>query len=433
MPRAIAIGLTACAVLPGSAGAQLVERYFTGGIPGFEQQGGLPVLSRPRPEYGLRPLYVHGYSVRAGLNEALIHNSNVDGLPNGRSSFVIDTAPSVEVTRLGTRNQIGLSASVDDQRYIETPGQDRTDWTIGLGGRSALGLGNASLAYAHSDSHEITTQLGTIPSTSAIAVKQDDVRAGYGVDLGRFTVTPSIEDTRFRYGSGTALGLRVDDSFLNRNVLTGGVTVHYGDDPSRGVLVAVEGIETDYQRSLPGFPSSSARSVLAVGGIDYQSDGLFRYLLLAGVEHRTFAASQLAPVTTPVVEASVIWIPTGLTTVTTTVSRRIEDSVSGTVGSFTYSHARVVLDHELRRNVLLQARTDFQVAEYRQGGTQTSIGIGGGVTWLLGPRLRATADYNFIHQSALTGGAALGFAGTTATVGNQYDQSLATLTLHISL
>ncbi len=406
--------------LPGAARAQLVDQLFGNGVPGFEQQGGLPVLSRPRPEYGLPPLDVHGYSVRAGLNQSLTHDSNVDGLPKGRGSFLIDTAPSIDVSRVGTRNQIGLSASLDDERFFETPGQDRTNWTVALGGRSAIGLGKASLGYAHFDSHEVTTQLGAIPSSTAIPVKQDDVRGGYGVDVGRFTVTPTIEDARFRYGAGSALGVRLDESFLDRNVLTGGVTVHYGDDPSRGALVALQGIETDYQRTLPGVPSSSARSVLAVGGVDYQSDGLFRYLLLAGVEHRTFVASQLAPVTTPVVEASVIWIPTGLTTVTTTVSRRIEDSVSGAAGSFTYSHARVVVDHELRRNVLLQARTDFQVAEYSLGGTQTSVGIGGGVTWLLGPRLRITADYNFVHQGALTGGAALGFAGTTATVGNQY-------------
>lgn len=433
MLRAIAGVLVICAAVSRPAQAQLVDQYFTGGVPGFEQQGGLPVLSRPRPEYGLPPLDVHGYSVRAGLNQSLIHDSNVDGLPNGRSSFLIDTAPSVDVTRAGTRTQLGLSASLDDQRYFETPGQDRTDWNVGLGGRSVIGLGSASLGYAHFDSHEVTTQLGVIPSTTAIPVKQDDFRGGYNVDLGRFTVTPSVEDTRFRYGAGTALGVRLDESFLDRNVLTGGVTVHYGEDPSRGVLVAVQGIATDYQRTLPGFPSSSARSVLALGGVDYQSNGLFRYLLLAGVEHRAFVASQLAPVTTPVVEASVIWIPTGLTTVTTTVSRRIEDSVSGAVGSFTYSHARVVVDHELRRNVLLQARTDFQFAEYSLGGTQTSVGVGGGATLLLGPRVRITADYDFLHQGALTGGAALGFAGTTATVGNQYDQSLATLTLHLSL
>ena len=433
MLRAIVVALVVCVSFPRVARAQLVGLYFPGGVPGFEQQGGLPVLSRPRPQYNAPPLYVGGYSVRAGLNESLIHNSNVDGLPNGRGSFLVDTAPSIEVTRAGTRNQFGIAATLDDQRYIETPAQDRTDWTVSLGGRSTLGLGTATLGYGHFDSHQVTTQLGSIPSTTAIPVKEDDVQGGYGVDIGRFTVTPSVEATRFRYGSGTALGVRLDESFLNRNVLTGGVTVHFGEDPSRGLVAVVQGIETDYQRALPGQPSSSARSVLALGGVDYQSDGLFRYLLLAGVERRDFVSSQLASVTTPVVEAGVIWIPTGLTTVTTSVSRRIEDTISGAAGSFTYSRARIVLDHELRRDVLLQARTDFQVAEYSLGGTQTSIGVGGGVTWLLGPRLRLTGDYNFVHQGALSGGAALGFPGTAVTVGNQYDQSLATLTLHISL
>lgn len=433
MPRAIVVAMTMCVMCCNAARAQLVEQYFPDGVPGFESENGLPVLSRPRPLYDAPPLTVGGYTVRAGLNQSLIHDSNVDAVPHGPSSFLIDTAPSLEVVRIGTRNQFGAAVSIDDQRYFETPGQDRTDWTASLGGRSVIGRGEASLGYAHFDTHEVTTQLGVIPSTTAIPIKEDDIRGGYEIDLGRFSLTPAVQDTRFRYGAGTALGVRVDESFLDRNVLTGGVTVHYGEDPSRGLLMVVQGIETDYQRAAPGEPDSSARSVLALGGLQYQSEGVFRYRVLAGVEHRAFLSSQLASVTTPVVEASVIYIPTGLTTVTTTVSRRIEDTVSGAAGSFTYSHARIVLDHELRRDVLLQARTEFQLAEYSLGGTQTSIGVGGGVTWLLGPRLRVTADYNFIHQGALTGGAVLGFQGTAATVGNQYDQSLATLTLHISL
>lgn len=433
MLRAVVVALVMCVSFPRVAWSQLLEQYFTGGVPGFEQQGGMPVLTRSRSQYTAPPLYVGGYSVRAGLNQSLSHDSNVDGLPNGRSSFLTDTAPSIEVSRAGTRNQFGIAASLDDQRYLETPAQDRTNWTVSLGGRSTIGRGTATLGYGHFDSHQVTTQLGSIPSTTAIPVKEDDGQGGYAVAIGRFTVTPNVEDARFRYGSGTARGVRLDESFLNRNVLTGGVTVHYGEDPSRGLVAVLQGIETDYQRALPGQPNSSARSVLALGGVDYQSDGLFRYLLLAGLERRNFVSSQLASVTTPVVEAGVIWIPTGLTTVTTSVSRRIEDTTSGAAGSFTYSRARLVLDHELRRDVLLQARTDFQVAEYSLGGTQTSVSVGGGVTWLLGPRLRLTGDYNFIHQGPLSGGGALAVSGTAATVGNQYDESLATLTLHISL
>ena len=72
-------------------------------------------------------------------------------------------------------------------------------------------------------------------------------------------------------------------------------------------------------------------TVSILGGIDYQPEGVWRYRLLAGLEVRKFSASQYATRAAPDVEGSVIWSPTGLSTVELTFSNTIEaPQIAGT-------------------------------------------------------------------------------------------------------
>jgi hypothetical protein len=181
-----------------------------------------------------------------------------------------------------------------------------------------------------------------------------------------------------------------------------------------------------------GKPTNSSKSFLALGGIDYQASGIWRYRLLVGIETRTFDSSRFSTHTAPIVEGSVIWTPTGLTTVTGLVSRTIEDPASAGTGSYTYTRAGLVVDHEYLRNVLLQGRIGFEAAEYLNGGgTQTNITVGAGVKWLLNRNVRLSLDYLYTSQQ----GTATGVAGTPAfgTFQGSFVRNVALLTLRLAL
>ena len=428
--RRVAVALAA---MPGTASAQLIGQYFQTGVPGFGEERGVPVLSRARPEYASSGVTIDGVTIRADLDETVGYNSNVQGVAGGPGSWIIGTAPSVQANIDGPRGAAGLALTLDDQRFLDTPGQDRTDWTAALGVTYELGPGALTVGYAHLDEHEVATAIGTQPSTTAIPFQVDDVRAGYSVDLGRFTLTPNLDYQRFRFGMGTVLGAPLDESVFDRDVLTAGVTARLRVDESRGVLLVVQGVDTSYLRSAAGQPSSSSQSVIMLAGVDYQSNGVFRYRLLAGFERRSFEAAQFPTTTTPVAEASVIWLPTGLTTVTASLSRTIADATTADSGGYTYTTAGLVIDHELRRNVLLQGRSQFQLAEYTQGGTQDSMTFGAGVTWLLSPRVRVSGDYDFTHQGGVHGAVSAAPVGAAGTVSQRYDQSLLIFRVHLAL
>jgi hypothetical protein len=107
------------------------------------------------------------------------------------------------------------------------------------------------------------------------------------------------------------------------------------------------------------------------------------------MQRRSFADPTLKPVTGPMAEASAIWSPSGLTTVTATLSRRIEDAAELTTVSYTFTGLRLGVDHELYRNLLLAGYGQVQQAEYQQrGGRDRLGGFGLGATWLINRQLR---------------------------------------------
>ena len=172
---------------------------------------------------------------------------------------------------------------------------------------------------------------------------------------------------------------------------------------------------------------------MMLGGIDYQAKGVWRYRLLAGVEVRTFQASQYSTHFAPVAEGGVIWTPTELVTVTGTLSRAVEDPEIGGTNGFVSNVAHLVVDYEQRRNIFLQARGSFQYAQYLQsGGSQTGLTIGGGATWLLNRNLRLSLDYDFTRLSGSSNSVGQLNPDTTLATA-PYTQSLIALTLHFAL
>ena len=146
--------------------------------------------------------------------------------------------------------------------------------------------------------------------------------------------------------------------------------------------------------------------------------------LLAGAEHRAFAA--FAARTAAIAEAELAWMPTGMTTVTLSVNRSIEEAAQEGVAGFTATSARLTLDHELRRDLLVQAAVRLQHAEFPQAGTQqNSYAIGAGMTWFANRHVRLSATYDLTAQEG-------GHVATLPLSGG-YTRNQAMLTLRLGL
>jgi hypothetical protein len=123
---------------------------------------------------------------------------------------------------------------------------------------------------------------------------------------------------------------------------------------------------------------------------------VWRYRALAGFQIRQYASTAYKPLSGPVLEANIIWQPTGLTSVTGSALHTIAESSLTDNTNYTLTQARLTIDHELRRNVLLQAHAEIDKAEYpRNAGNATILLAGASATWLVNRRVRLIGSYEY--------------------------------------
>jgi hypothetical protein len=446
MARIAASGGVLLAATATGAKAQYVPSYFQPGVPGYDRELGVTVLTRQRPLYEAPGIQVGGFTVQPSLDETIGYNSNLLGT-NNSGSWLLETNPSVLATSNWSRNRLGASVSADNLHYFNLPNQSLTNWNLSLGGGYTIGESDLTLAYSHLGLHEVPTQVGSGATLAPIPFSVDDFRSDYTFVFGRFSLTPNVEFSLYRYGNTTvpngSTGL-ISHSFADANVLQGGLALRYGEANERNLLLVVQGIDARFPHPLAGTPSPDSTSVVVLGGIDYRASGVFRYQLLVGASVRNFSSPQFQDQVEPVARADLIWTPTLLTTVSGTLIRTIQNPVQAGNSGFTYTSAQLHVDHELRRNILLQGRAGVTNASYFQhGGNQTEYSLGGSVTWLLNRNVRLVGsyDYNKFNGSGSPTALAAANAANAVITGNAnsfvnlgaFSQNVALLTLHFGI
>ncbi|HEY6439408.1 MAG TPA: outer membrane beta-barrel protein [Acetobacteraceae bacterium] len=411
----------------GGVRAELLSTYFPTGVPGYGEAPGVTVASRERPDYDPPGVRVGDFLLFPQWAEGLGYNDNVLGSNDARhGSWLIDTQPSLLINSDWSRDRLGGYVGIDDQRYLDQPQQSYTNWTASLGGTVSIGRDELTVAVAHFDLHQPRTELDALPSDSPVAYSVDDVRVGYTIALDRFSVTPSVAFSTYRYDATTIMGVPTSQAYRDRNVLQGAVTTRYELSPQRNLLLVTRVLGQNYVTPQPGMPTLDSTGYQVLAGLDDDTDAVWRYRVLVGWEVRAFHAPQYPTHQAPIAEAALIWSPGGLTTFTATLTREIEDAAQEGNAGYTFTSARLVLDHEYLRNVLLQVSAGAQRANFLQGGGQASdYSVGAGVTWLLNRNMRLSATYDFTDQKGSS-------SPTLLTTGN-YTRSIGLLTLRFGM
>ncbi len=425
--RLAAAAVVGCVAAYAGVRAELLSDYFPTGVPGYGTAPGVTVASRERPDFdppGVRA----GSSVLHPLwEEGLGYDDNVFGSgDNKRGSWMVGTHPSLLVGSDWSRDSLAGYVSVNDRRYLDQPRQSYTNWTASLGGSLSVGRDQLTVSVAHFDLHQPRTELDALPTDEPVAYRVDDARAGYTIALNRLSITPGLAFSTYRYDATTIRGVPTSQAYRDRDVVQGAVTTRYELSPQRNFLLVTRLLGVHYVEPQSGEPTRDSNGYQVLLGFEDDADAVWRYRVLLGWEMRAFHASQYNTHQAPIAEGSLIWSPSGMTTITATLTRSIEDAAQEGIAGYTYSRARLVLDHEYLRNVLFQVSASLQRADYiPSGGDATSWSLGGGVTWIINRHLRLSATYDFTDQRGTT-------SPTLLTTGN-YTRSIGLLTLRVGM
>ena len=358
------------------------------------------VRYRNRSDFDDKGITLGSVTVRPTLEELFGYNDNILGTSQRSASPEVETKVSVAASTNWSRNGLSATLSTDNVRYLDQPSQSFTNWEGMLAGVLDIGRDKLTLSYKHQSSNLGPSEIDNLIAGVPIPFTVDDVHVTYLADLNRFTVTTEFGFTHYQFDDVVVGGVTDSSQAGNRNVYSGIVTGAYEFDSSRKLVAVLRSSYSDFTAltGATGGISITPRNnvaLTALTGVDYTANGLFRYRLLAGYAARFYTNSVRGSIMSPVVEGSVIWTPERVTTVTATVSRRIEDAIDASIIGYTYTQGSLIVDHEIRRDLLLQGRASDQLAEYAQnGGSQTIYSIGAGLEYFLNRNARLTANYD---------------------------------------
>ena len=418
----------------------LLDRYFPLGVPGYNTEPGVTVTSRLRPEYEAPGVQVGSLIVRPQVTESLGYNDNVLGTRKGSGSFDLNSQASVAVNSNWGRNSLGGLVSVDDQRLPGQSTQNRTNWTTSLGGTYEFGRDVLAVGYTHIATHQLPTDLASFPTDQPLPFTLDNVHISYTSPFARISVMPYFDYTRLRFSNAIVGGTFQNQQYRNSDMYQGGVQGRYEFSPNRDAILEVRGTGINYPTATPSqaLPNSTSFAVLA--GLDYTSSGVWRYRALIGYEQRNYATlsnstTQFKARTSPIAEATVIWTPTELTTVTGRFLYSIEDPTEQSTQGYDYTSAHIIVDHEYLRNVLLRGYVGLQRADYvGVNYNQMLYQAGAGATWLINRNVNVALTYDFTdRQGSKNVPAGVLSNGTVPISGGNYVQNVYLVQFHFQL
>ncbi len=391
-------------VMPYTPSVSQVTDFLASAVPGYDQSQGVPTLAPARLATDNTGIHTESFVLHPAIETGFGYNDNVLGGRGSPSSVISSTKAVLAVNSDWDRNAIGAYLSADTEQYLDTPQQSQTNWTAAIGGTYTIGRGDLTFAYSHLYQHQGATSLNSVATTTPVPFTLEDLRAVYAVKIGDFTLTPNVDLSLWNFGTATIDGQRIDQKAQDRDVLQAGLAIDYDLSSRTGILGNVSVIDSRYLYSEPGAPAPSAISALGEAGVDYRFSGALRMRILLGLEAREFQSATYRSRIAPIGQASLIWTPTGLTTVTATLSRSIEDAVQASAGGYTYSRADLDVTHDLYRDVRLDAHVGIQDSEPLQANvaSQTSVYAGVAATWQINRNISLTMSYQYTSQTGGT-------------------------------
>jgi len=339
---------------------------------------GVTVATRLRPDYDPASVRLPGLRLDAAVEGGAGFDDNLlPGRGARRSGAFATESLAVSAGTTWTRHALGLSATQSTRQYVQDSELNWTDYGVIASGRYDIGRASwLAFRYEHQRGHIEVDNFDLQREGSLVPVPFDtDVANLAGrAEINRVRLGASADLRAFRYEDVTFRGFRDQVSTSDRREATGEVTADYRFLPDRYVLTLFRVQDIRYDRT--GQRGRDSLTLEAQAGLDYALTGLWRARFLFGYRERDYEGAGIRSLSGPAFEAQVTYLPSQLTTLNLTLQRTIEESIRVASVSYTRTAARLTVDHELFRNVVLTGELRAERRDYaREGNVADVIGI----------------------------------------------------------
>lgn len=327
------------------AQAQELERRDTvaqRARPGLDPEG-LPVRAmRLYPELGLEVLY----------------NDNVfadDSMAEGDTALRL--LPQLKLDSRSSRHRAEIGANLDIARYDDYDSEDFEDFRFWGLGEMQVRDGEIRAELRLAELHELRTSPDDRGGSGLTEYSRNSFYGAYTHRPGRLLIRGDLKLTNLDFDSTPGLpGSTGNNDDRDRDVADIGVRVGYGLSPDYALYTEARFDSVDYDQEFDrdGFRRSSDGVELRLGTLlDFtgRTSGEF----YVGYISRDYDDSRFSDTDGPSFGGRVDWNITGLTTLSVSGDRSIDDTTIVGASGITKSRLTLSAEHELLRNLLIGA------------------------------------------------------------------------------
>jgi hypothetical protein len=362
------------------------------------------VANRPRPDYDALGVRLGGFLFFPELLTEESFNSNIFASPsNHKSDFITTIQPKLDLKSNWNNHALNLHADARIVHYLSQTSENYEDYTISGDGRLDIlhdfrlygGLGYSVRHEPRGSPNDLGAREPQQYSVASANVGVEKVfnRVGFRLDS-------TVDQYRYdpvRFGIG-----KVSQSARNYDAYGLSLRSSYEIGPLRSVYLLTTVNSRDYTHAvdLSGFDRDSRGYFIGVG-TQYDIDGVIFLEGALGFRHQNYDDSRLSNLNGLAGKAKMTWNVTRLTTLTWTASRDIEETILPFSSAYFATRTDITADHELMRNVLLNARVGYERDSFQGVSRHDDYYLAGfGAKLLLNRNFSLSGGYQFRHRSS---------------------------------
>jgi hypothetical protein len=363
------------------------------------------VTNRRRPQYDAVGIRRGSFFIYPAFSLNGVYDSNIFATQTDRKQdFIVILNPEIAIRSNWRRHQLNFGVAAEIGFYKSHRKEDYQDALGIINGRYDISgntyiFAGGEFARRHEERGSPDDVGGKYPTKFWVA----ELTLGGQHTFGRFTARLSNRMRFLDYKDVPIAGVGlIDNDDRDRREWEGVFRLTYRASPRIGVFGQLTG---DYIRYNDRFDADGLRrdsiGGRVDGGITIELTGKLVGELFAGWLWRDYRDPTLSTVTGPSGGASLTWTPTGLTTVTASLVRNLEETTQTGSSSYWGTTFRLQVDHELRRNVLLNGFGSYRWDDYRGISRNDHwFRAGLGATVLVNRNVNVSGGYEFTRQTS---------------------------------
>lgn len=338
------------ALLPAHAMAQ------TGGT--VVTQENQSVQGRARPDYDPLGARLGAFDLNAMLDLGIASTDNLfaaaDNAPTHVDDIIYTVAPSVRLSSNWSRHALALDGGTTWTSHEDFDSEDTDEWFARAIGRFDIGT-STNIRGAARTGHWVTPRTDPDSFDDGAPVEYDRTDYSLGVThrFNRAEVSLTAVQDEYEYDSASQQ--------FRDNELTGlRGRVAYDFSPRLAFVVNASSDEREYSNT----PALDSEGQSLMAGVTVNTD-LMRGELTVGKFERDYDDPAIDTLDGLAVSGDLEWYVTQLTTLTFTARRDADDQVGIASGApFVTQELGARVDHELRRNIILNAGARVSERDY---------------------------------------------------------------------